>query len=70
MKQILTQLKKQRENLVKQAEKRDEYYQKRSEDWKSSATGRIYEDKTSAVADIIIGLDDTISELKHLLNDC
>ena len=70
MNRILKQLKKQRENLVKAVEHRDEYYNNRKEQWQDSAAGVIYNDKTAAFADVISQLDTTINEFDNLLNDC
>ncbi|MCI2229551.1 hypothetical protein MC378_10265 [Polaribacter sp. MSW13] len=70
MEGILKQLKKQREKLVKAAEHRDKYYSNRSEAWKDSATGVIYNEKTGEIADVVASLDITITELDNLLNDC
>lgn len=70
MEGILKQLKKQREKLVKALEHRDEYYSNRTEVWKDSATGIIYNDKTGAFADLVSSLDTTITEFDNLLNDC
>lgn len=67
---ILKQLKKQRENLVTEAERRDEIYSKRSDAWKDSATGVLYNEKTGGIADVITLLDTSITELDNLLNDC
>lgn len=70
MEQILKQLKKQRENLVRKLEHRDEYYQNRSETWKNSVTGIIYNERTGGFADVVSSLDSTINEFDNLLNDC
>lgn len=70
MEQILKQLQKQRENLVACAEHRDTYYQNRSDAWKNSEVGVLYEKKTAGIADIVTSLDATINELDNLLNDC
>lgn len=70
MKRILVQLKKQRENLVKKSEKRDEYFMKRSDQWQDSGVGAIYENKTGQLSEVIEHLDGSISELETFLNDC
>lgn len=70
MKGILKQLKKQRANLVKASEHRDDYFNKRKEQWQNSASGAIYDDKTGQLADIISNLDTTINEFQNFLNDC
>jgi hypothetical protein len=70
MEGILKQLKKQRANLVKASEKRDEYYSKRKEQWQDSAPGVIYECKTNELSEVIEKLDGGISELRTYLNDC
>lgn len=70
MEQILKQLQKQRENLVASAEHRDNYYQNRSDAWKNSAAGVLYDKKTAGIADVINYLDTSINELDNLLNDC
>ena len=67
---ILKQLKKQREKLVKALEHRDDYYTKRTEAWKESATGVLYNEKTGEFADVVTSLDNTITEFDNLLNDC
>jgi hypothetical protein len=70
MNKILKQLQKQRENLVSESQKRDEYYTKRKEQWQNTASGTLYECRTSKIAQVIVKLDNTISEFKKLLNDC
>ena len=70
MRKVLKQLQKQRANLVKASEKRDEYYSKRSEQWQDSALGVIYECKTGQLSEVIEKQDESISEFKDLLNDC
>lgn len=70
MRGILKQLQKQRENLVKASEKRDEYYNKRKAQWQDSGTGVIYECKTGHLSEVIEKLDESISELGTYLNDC
>ena len=70
MRAILKQLQKQRGNLVKASEKRDEYYSKKKEQWQDSGTGVIYECKTGQLFEVIEKLDGSISELKTYLNDC
>lgn len=67
---ILKQLKKQRENLVSAAQKRDDYFMNRSEAWQNSASGVIYETKTQNIADVISTLDKAITKLDNHLNDC
>lgn len=69
MEGILKQLKKQREKLVEAAEHRDTYYQNRTEAWRESAAGVLYEIKTSGIADVINTLDTSINELDNLLNN-
>jgi hypothetical protein len=69
MKGILGQLQKQRAKLVKQAEKRDEYQSKRSEDWQNSSTAVFYECKTGQIAEVIEHLDASIEELESFLNN-
>lgn len=70
MKQILKQLQKQRKKLVEAIEHRDDYYTNRSDEWKESASGVIYESKTQGFADVISILDESITEFNNLLNDC
>jgi hypothetical protein len=70
MRAILKQLQKQRGNLVKASERRDEYYSKKKEQWQDSGTGVIYECKTGQLFEVIEKLDGSISELETYLNDC
>lgn len=70
MRRILIQLQKQRANLVKASEKRDEYYGKKTGKWQDSGAGSIYDCRTGQLSEVIEKLDDSINELETYLNNC
>lgn len=68
MKKILSQLEAIKEKLELKLEQREEYFVDRSDKWRESEKGDLYQDKTDELQNVIDSIDESIMELQTFLN--
>lgn len=70
MKKLLEKLKKLHKAMEAECEKRQEYYDDKSEGWQDSSKGCIYENKTGKLEDIKDDMKDfVIDELESCIDE-
>jgi hypothetical protein len=65
---ILNSLQTLRKKAVKTAEKRNDVFLKRTENWQSSAVGALYDTETENLSDCIFKIDDAIAAAQQMSN--
>ncbi len=67
MKKLLEQLKKQIEPLENECNKRDDYFDNKSDNWQETTTGQNYEEKTDQVGDLLSSIEECIDNIETYL---
>jgi hypothetical protein len=68
MKNLIANLEKVEQKIIEKCEKRDAISLKRSDDWRESPQGKIYEHKTGVLADSVDGIREAISNINAFID--
>jgi len=67
MQKRINRLKKIEADTIKEAEKRDDKFLKRSEKWQNSPAGKLFDHQTAKLADIVESLRETIKVMESFI---